>query len=123
MAGFLGFLAIASGTVAVIGIFGPPISWSLGHAYNPKDEWDSKEEEQTFLFMKRIRRPAILLAVLFILLSLFLPSSKVLYLIAASEIGEDLVTSPGIVELYEGTLDLFQQRIENALAIPNNEVE
>lgn len=106
MGGF--FVAVGGVAAFVIGT----VPWSY---YSWDGEDHRKRCEQTRSDLRKNGRLAIICAVVALILSASLPSQKTIYMIAASEAGETIVTSPEARDLFNDLKRLIQQKLRDEL--------
>lgn len=63
-------------------------------------------------FCKRLVIILCILFPLFTTIALFAPSSKAIYLIAGSEIGEQIVTNPEAIEMFNDIKDIVKKELK-----------
>lgn len=105
LAGVTENLAVALGAIGVLLILGGGIVWlaiSISMEFEPDD--------QARPMLRRLRNAFIAGLVMLVVCTL-MPSKSTLYMIAASEIGETVTTTPDAQEI----LDLLKKRIKSLL--------
>ena len=108
--GFMGFFAVVTGCACFISGLVRVRKWS----------WDSDEEyQQKKAAQKSVRslaKPLLIAGPIAFLVASFIPSSKTIYMIAASEVGETVVTSPESLEILGDVKALIKKRLKDELA-------
>jgi len=112
MQGFIGFggsLAVAAGAVMTLA---GNIPWQH-YSWDSQEKWTQKEA-----FRGKLARngPRFLVAgALCILVAALTPASRTIYMIAASEIGEQIVTSPDAIEMMGDLKAIIKKRLKDEL--------
>lgn len=78
--------------------------------------FDDGDRARLVPFWGKLGRRLLIGAVLAVVIGLAVPSRSTLLLIAASELGEEIVTDPEVVDTAAAALDLIRTRIAQELA-------
>ena len=113
----------AGGTLFVLGslstmaavptvIAGKMVAWTR-YSYKSDDDW--KETMASRALFGRVGVRLAVIGPLLVGISVFIPSSKTLYMIAASEAGETVATSPDAIEMMGDLKAIIKKRLKEEL--------
>lgn len=109
---------VIGGTLVVGGI-GGAILWIIGKMPWHQWSWDSvetmKSTDAARASFQKWGRRGVLAAAVAIPVGIVIPSDKTIYLIAASEAGETIVTSPEAKEVFEDLKTIIKSKLKEQL--------
>lgn len=103
LAGVIPNFAIFASIIGIIGTFVCLVTWTISRvaqAQHPEEHYQRELTDKQHTVLRDSSRYALFITVPLLLMSFILPSERTMYLIAASQFGEQLAATPDAKALY-----------------------
>lgn len=94
--------------VSIVAIMAIGTGARIDNAYDPEDK---EEARKGWVVVKRAFKRVVIIVPIFALILALIPSRQTVLLIAASELGEEVIANPEVVETATSLMDYIQRQL------------